>query len=88
MKYLFLFVFLLLGFPVFAQKINNAYKLRIAETRAPVVVDGLLEEDAWKNAEPAKDFFMVSPMDTSFAKVLTEVRMSYDKDNLYISAIC
>jgi len=52
------------------------------------VVDGLLEEDAWKNAEPAKDFFMVSPMDTSFAKVLTEVRMSYDKDNLYISAIC
>ena len=52
------------------------------------MVDGLLEEDAWKNAEPAKDFFMVSPMDTSFAKVLTEVRMSYDKDNLYISAIC
>ena len=88
MKYLFLFAFLLPGFPVFAQKINNAYKLRIAETRAPVVVDGLLEEDAWKNAEPAKDFFMVSPMDTSFAKVLTEVRMSYDKDNLYISAIC
>lgn len=88
MKYLFLFAFLLPVFPVFAQKINNAYKLRIAETRAPVVVDGLLEEDAWKNAEPAKDFFMVSPMDTSFAKVLTEVRMSYDKDNLYISAIC
>lgn len=88
MKYLFLFAFLLPGSPVFAQKINNAYKLRIAETRAPVVVDGLLEEDAWKNAEPAKDFFMVSPMDTSFAKVLTEVRMSYDKDNLYISAIC
>ena len=52
------------------------------------MVDGLLDEDAWKNAEPAKDFFMVSPMDTSFAKVLTEVRMSYDKDNLYISAIC
>ena len=31
-------------------------------------------QDAWKNAEPAKDFFMVGPMDTSFAKVLTEVR--------------
>jgi hypothetical protein len=88
LKYLFLFAFLLTGLPVFAQKINNAYKLRIAETRAPVVIDGLLEEDAWKNAEPAKDFFMVGPMDTSFAKVLTEVRMSYDKDNLYISAVC
>ena len=88
MKYLFLLVFLLPGFPVFAQKINNAYKLRIAETKSAVVVDGLLDEDAWKNAEPAKDFFMVGPMDTSFAKVLTEVRMSYDKDNLYISAIC
>ena len=88
MKYLILFAFLLSGFSVFAQKINNAYNLRIAETRAPVVVDGLLDEDAWKNAEPAKNFFMVGPMDTSFAKVLTEVRMSYDKDNLYISAVC
>ncbi len=31
---------------------------------------------------------MVSPMDTSYAKVLTEVRMTYDDENLYISATC
>ena len=88
MKYLFLLFFLLLGIPIFAQKINDAYKLRISETNSAVTIDGLLDEAAWKDAEPARDFFMVGPMDTSFAKVLTEVRMSYDKDYLYISAIC
>lgn len=31
---------------------------------------------------------MVSPMDTSFANVRTTVRMTYDQNNLYISAIC
>ena len=36
----------------------------------------------------AADFFMVLPMDTSHAKVKTEVRMSYDEENLYLMATC
>jgi hypothetical protein len=31
---------------------------------------------------------MVLPMDTSVSKVPTEVRMTYDENNLYIIAIC
>ena len=31
---------------------------------------------------------MVLPMDTSGAKAKTEVRMSYDDENLYLIAIC
>ena len=30
---------------------------------------------------------MVQPMDTSYAKAKTEVRMTYDNDYLYIAAI-
>ena len=88
LKGFFLLILLFFGIPIFAQKINNSYQLHISETFSAVTIDGILDETAWKNAEPAQDFFMVGPMDTSFAKVLTEVRMSYDKNNLYISAIC
>ncbi|MGC3970171.1 MAG: hypothetical protein QM775_23435 [Pirellulales bacterium] len=39
-------------------------------------------------AEAANNFFMVLPMDTSLAKVNTEVRMTYDNENLYLLATC
>ena len=45
-----------------------------------------MEEQPWTDAEVAKDFFMVLPMDTSFANVKTEVRMTYDAENLYLLA--
>lgn len=88
MKYLLLPAFLFFTASVFAQKINSAYQLRIAKSKSAVRIDGSLDEVAWADAEPAKDFYMVGPMDTSYAKVLTEVRMTYDDENLYISAIC
>src|SRR6187397_2353165 len=47
-----------------------------------------MDEQAWKDADVAADFFMVLPMDTSGAKAKTEVRMSYDDENLYLIAIC
>lgn len=47
-----------------------------------------MAEESWHNAETAGDFFMVLPMDTSHAKVRTEVRMTYDSSNLYIIAVC
>ncbi|MDF2432450.1 MAG: hypothetical protein JWP44_2081 [Mucilaginibacter sp.] len=47
-----------------------------------------MDEQAWKDAEVAKNFWMVVPMDTSLAKVRTEVRMGYDQKNVYILVIC
>ena len=47
-----------------------------------------MDEQAWQEAEVAADFFMVLPMDTSQAKVRTEVRMSYDGENVYLMATC
>lgn len=47
-----------------------------------------MQEAVWKNAEVATNFAMVLPMDTSIAKVPTEVRLTYDNDNLYIIATC
>jgi hypothetical protein len=82
-------ILLLVSFlPVFSQKKNGAYRINIRQASSPVIVDGILNEAAWNNAEMATNFFMVLPMDTSFAKVNTEVRMTYDPDNIYLVAVC
>jgi len=47
-----------------------------------------MDERAWQDADSASNFFMVLPMDTSRAKVPTQVRMTYDSQNIYIIAVC
>ncbi|PZX60121.1 carbohydrate binding protein with CBM9 domain [Algoriphagus ratkowskyi] len=69
---------------LFAQKINESYRLPIQKTSSTIEIDGALTEQAWLDAEVATDFFMITPMDTSFAKVRTDVRMTYDDENLYL----
>ncbi len=88
MKSLFFVYALLLSTALFAQKKNAAYQLHIFPTTEKITIDGIANEDVWKNAEVAKDFFMVLPMDTSLAKVKTEVEMTYDNTNLYLLAKC
>lgn len=73
---------------VFAQKENEEYQLHIKRTSSAIHIDGVMDEQAWNEAEVATNFFMVLPMDTSHAKVKTEVRMSYDSENLYLIATC
>ncbi len=71
-----------------AQKINEGYKLHIKKAISPVVVDGVMDEEAWNDAEVATDFYSITPMDTSFAVVRTDVRMTYDDQHLYLIATC
>lgn len=71
-----------------AQKKNEAYELPISKATAPILIDGIVDEPDWLQSVTATDFFMVTPMDTSRAKVRTEVKMTYDDDNLYLLAIC
>lgn len=70
-----------------AQKINADYRLSIHKASSPILIDGVLDEQAWLDAEVATDFFMITPMDTSFAQVKTDVRMSYDADHLYLIVV-
>ncbi len=71
-----------------AQKKNANIQYHIHKATDAVIVDGLMNEVSWKNAELAQKFAMVQPMDTSLANVPTEVRMTYDNNNLYILAVC
>ncbi|MCW5963310.1 MAG: carbohydrate binding family 9 domain-containing protein [Bryobacterales bacterium] len=71
-----------------AQKQNESYQLRVHRTPSPIVIDGSVQEPAWQSAEVAGDFWMVLPMDVGKANVRTDVRMAYDDQHLYLSAVC
>jgi Domain of unknown function (DUF5916) len=89
MKKLFAFAFVWLAcFPSIAQKKNEKYQLAINKATGPLVIDGNDNDVAWQACALAKDFFMVLPMDTSYAQLKTEVRMTYDNANLYVVATC
>jgi hypothetical protein len=88
LKYIFLAYFGLTAVYSFAQKKNSNYQLHIHKTNSPVTVDGVMDEPAWQDAEVAKNFFMVTPMDTSHSQVQTDVRMTYDAVNIYIIVTC
>ena len=70
-----------------AQKINSSYRLNIQKTDEPIAIDGKMEEQTWLNADVATDFFMITPMDTSYSQVRTDVRMAYDDKHIYMIVI-
>lgn len=83
-----IYILISLSFNVFSQKKNEQFELKIKPTSSEIKIDGIMNEGAWQDADLASKFFMVQPMDTSYAKIRTDVKMSYDKDFLYIIAIC
>ncbi len=87
-SFLLFFIGLLLFSPLFAQKKNAEYRLYLQKTKTAINIDGSLDDVGWKEAQVAKDFFMILPMDTSLAQVKTEVRMAYDDNFLYLIAVC
>ena len=58
--------------------------VRISE---PITVDGVLDEPAWKLAEPAIDFYQQFPDEFGPATERGEVRFLFDNDTLYIGAM-
>jgi hypothetical protein len=72
----------------FAQRKNEAYQYHLNRTNSPVVLDGAVDEPAWQAAEVTPRFWMVLPMDTSRTSVRTDVRMTYDAQHIYLSAVC
>lgn len=82
---LILFFFLLLGMKTQGQK-----KILMAKsTKENIVIDGIINEEAWKNDSVAKDFIMFEPDNGKPIKdnKRTEVKVLYDNDAVYIAAL-
>lgn len=54
----------------------------------PIILDGKLDESAWFQGAPARDFWEHFPTDSTQAAMQTEVYMTYDDEYLYVGAIC
>jgi hypothetical protein len=67
---------------------REKYRINITQTDKPITIDGILDEDAWKTADRTQKFQRVTPTDTGYAKAQTDVRLTYDKSNLYVGVIC
>lgn len=86
-RLIFLFLCLQIG-QVVGQKKNETVRYFIHKTNQSVLIDGIMNDAAWTKAMVVDNFNMVLPMDTSKALVKTEVRMTYDDNNLYLIAVC
>jgi Domain of unknown function (DUF5916)/Carbohydrate family 9 binding domain-like len=88
MKRLLLLIFVLLAYTATAQKLNESYQFHIKPAISKITIDGILNDDAWNNTDVIKDFWLKFPTDTAHANHQTEVRLTYDENFLYVSAIC
>jgi hypothetical protein len=53
-----------------------------------ITIDGVLDEEVWSRAAPAEGFVQADPLEGQPATELTEVRVAFDADHLYIAAHC
>ena len=73
-------IFQLIFFIAFAQSLS------IKKASSTIKIDGVMDEAAWTEANVADHFKQSFPFDSSYAKAPTEVRVTYDNQNLYIFA--
>tara|TARA_R110002073_G_scaffold8207_3_gene45742 strand:+ start:28385 stop:30823 length:2439 start_codon:yes stop_codon:yes gene_type:complete len=91
-KFLFSFVILLfsISYTLHSQEKINENRKKIKTTRVSKApkIDGVLDDEAWKNAEIAKDFVVMRPDNGSKAPdaYKTEVKIIYDNEAIYISS--
>ncbi|MGN6178546.1 MAG: DUF5916 domain-containing protein [Mucilaginibacter sp.] len=86
MKLTILICSLFLAGAVFAQ--DTVKKTIAIKTTNPPKIDGLLDDDAWKNAPIATDFVEFSPVSGKHEsnENRTEVKILYDDDAIYVGA--
>ena len=78
------------GAPVQGESTNARYvskkePVQIPQFTAPPVIDGVLDDEVWKNAAVFGDFLQTSPGDNVAPTHPTEFMMAYDSKNLYMA---
>ncbi len=94
MKTSVIFAIIVLGFvmTVQAQDVfpppSERPTIHAGRANGALAIDGKLDDPAWRLARPANSFTQVEPNQGSKPNFDTEVRVLFDKKNLYIGAIC
>ncbi|NOX45984.1 MAG: carbohydrate binding family 9 domain-containing protein [Chlorobi bacterium] len=81
-------ILLLLSLQILAIAQQPAKKeLTIVRTIFPPKIDGLLDDETWKNIVPATDFIQVNPYNGNPASFNSEVKIVYDDNAIYVGAM-
>ncbi len=67
---------------------EKANPVSIPKLSIPIVIDGKIDEESWKNAAVFKDFYQTNPGDNLAPSKPTEAYMMYDEKNLYVAFKC
>jgi hypothetical protein len=62
--------------------------VRAVWTDAPPVFDGLLDEEQWRRVDPTNGFTATEPVEGEPLTETTDVRILFDRANLYIGVYC
>jgi hypothetical protein len=84
-KFLLNIFFVCISVTTFSQ---SNKELIISKTNEDIVVDGELNEDIWKNAEPATNFWQNFPYDTCLSQTKTKAFLTFNNKSIYVAAIC
>ncbi len=86
----FTFLFLaLLSLPNVSMGQNKrGLELSIKKATGTIKLDGILDEQDWREAGVAKDFFLNYPLDSLPPTFQTEARFTFDEHFFYISFVC
>ena len=89
MKRFLLLLFLLPYLLVFSQTVTEPItRISAQRINAELIIDGKLSEKEWQKASAVHSFTQLKPYPGNEARKPTEVRMLYDNNAVYISAIC
>ncbi|HEV7858761.1 MAG TPA: DUF5916 domain-containing protein [Pyrinomonadaceae bacterium] len=64
---------------------EKAQPVRVQRFDKPPLIDGKLDDEAWKQAAVLKDFYQTNPGDNTSPSYPTETYLGYDSKNLYIA---
>jgi hypothetical protein len=74
-----------------AQDFNDnrqKFKISVHRISDEIIIDGVLAENSWQEADVATNFFRVLPIDSGQAISQTEVLMAYSDVELFMAIIC
>ena len=75
----------LIGISVYADVVPKTYTTMRAT--APIKIDGIIDDDGWKNIPLANDFIQLDPTEGNQVSQKTEVRITYDNVAVYVCAM-
>lgn len=63
-------------------------EIKAGKTTGKIKIDGILNETSWQHAQTISNFYRIEPKQGGNYLYTTEVKVLYDKKNLYIGAFC